>query len=104
MSDEFDDIVSGFDEYEVTEDDGEFLVQDLLSEIHKKLYPGEVLTRDVIITEAIDTNGHRIFRYQGSSGVMPWDILGMIKYVEARINEEIIMGPYVGPVEDDDND
>lgn len=101
VSDEFDDIVSGFNDGD--EEPMDFTTQwDLIEDTHSKVFPGHLLIRGFIITESVDPRGIKVLRCQSSDGMQDWDIIGMLKYAIHRIEISSIADDY--EFEDEDGE
>lgn len=90
MSDEFDNIVSGMN----PEKDGQGYnnMWEVIEDHYPEIYPGSILVKGVLITEAVDQSGRKVLRYLTGPNTAQWDVLGLLESVKMKLQaDEVVM-------------
>ncbi len=97
--DEFDNIVNN--QPEGTSDATELKhIWEAVEVLWPQFYDG-MLIKGLMVVEAIDGDGDRCLRFIASPDTMPWEMVGML---DSAIQDARMMGKYIIPDEDEDDD
>lgn len=103
-NDNFDDIVNGMGE---GDDDGSEIdfenAMDVVSHYWKAFHPGSLFVKGILIVESATPDG-RTLRYQTSTPISEWEILGMIECVKQQLNAQGVIEYLTVPDDEDEDD
>lgn len=101
-NDEFDELVNGLNNDD-SEDEQDFETpMDVVSHYWKAFHPGQIFVKGILIVEAADRDG-RVLRYQTSTPISEWEILGMLECVKQQLNAQGVL-EYLTVPDDDEGD
>lgn len=102
-NDNFDDIVNNMGD-DSNEEESDFETpMDVVAHYWKAFHPGSIFVKGILIVESATTDG-RTLRYQTSTPISEWEILGMMKCVEQQIGAQNVVEYLTVPDDDDEDD
>lgn len=104
--DDFDNIINNLgDGDEEERDDGLDFdhPMDVIAHYWKDFHPGNIFVKGILIVESATSDG-RTLRYQTSTPISEWEILGMLECVKQQINAQGVVEFLTVPDDDDDDD
>ncbi len=101
-NDNFDDIVNGMGDGDEDGSELDFETpMDVVSHYWKAFHPGSLFVKGILIVESATPDG-RILRYQTSTPISEWEILGMIECVKQQLNAQGVIEYLTVPDDEDD--
>lgn len=101
-NDGFDELINSLGEGD--DDDSELDFEtpmDVIAHYWKAFHPGSIFVKGILIVESATPDG-RTLRYQTSTPISEWEILGMMKCVEQQISAQNVVEYLTVPDDDDD--
>lgn len=103
--DDFDAIVNGQGDDSVERDDGvDFETSmDVVAHYWRDFHPGDLFVKGILIVESVTPDG-RSLRYQTSTPISDWEVLGMLECVKQQLNAQGVVEYLTIPDAEDDED
>lgn len=103
-NDGFDELINSLGDGEEDDTETEFETpMDVVAHYWKAFHPGELFVKGIMIIESATQDG-RTLRYQTSTPISEWEILGMLESVKGQISAQNVVEYLTSPLDDDDED
>jgi len=100
--DNFEDIVNNMGDASNEADDFEHPIE-IVEHYWKHFHKGSVMTKGLLIVEAITPTGNRVLHYETTKPSSSWEVLGMLEAVKQQQQSQDILD-WLAVDNDDDDD